>query len=149
MSSETQKNAIYLSGLDILKVMSVMRLSDCAVDFFGDISRISICARAPFVCFDERSKYNALKEYEINDLCGRGLHKEYIFSFATILEGGDGAAWNSNILDHAIVKINKVLKNSDREKWPSTAEYEEIVPYDSVRRIKNKKFGSRFIRIEK
>lgn len=149
LSSEIKKDVVHLSGLDFSGTMAAMRLSGCVIDFFGDVSRIALCARTPFLCFDERSKYNALKEYEINDLCGRGVQKDYIFSFGAILEGGDRAAWNSNILDHAVVRLKHIHETMDRDRWPSAAEYEAIVPYDSVRRIKNKKLGSRFIRIEK
>jgi len=149
LSSETENKCIHLFGLDVSKVMAAMRLCGCVLDFFGDVSRIALCARTPFLCFEERSKYNALKEYEINDLCGRSVPKEYIFSFGAILEGGDRASWSSNILDHAIVRLKKMRDYSDRDGWPSTAESYDIVPYDSVRKIKNKKFGSRFIRIER
>jgi len=147
LSQEIDKDCIHLSNLDISKVMAAMRLSGCVLDFFGDVSRIAMCARTPFLCFDERSKYNALKDYELNDLCGRGVPKDYIFSFGAILEGGDRSSWNSNILDHAVVRLKKIRDESDRDSWPSVAESEEIVPYDSVRKTKNKKFGSRFIRI--
>lgn len=149
ISSEANKDCIYLSDLDISKVMAAMRLSGCVLDFFGDVSRIALCARTPFLCFEERPKYNALKEYEINDLCGQGISKDYIFGFGTILESGDRASWNSNILDHAIVRLKKIHDSSNRDLWPSAAESNEIVPYDSVRKIKSKKFGSRFIRIER
>jgi hypothetical protein len=149
LSSEVKKGGVNLTGLDLSKMMSAMRLSGCVLDFFGDTSRIALCARTPFLCFEERLKYNSLKEYEINDLCGLGVQKNYIFSFSTILESGDRTAWDSNILNHAVVKLKKIHETMDRDKWPSAAEYEDIVPYNSVRKIKNKKLGSRFIRIEK
>jgi hypothetical protein len=149
LSQEVGKDCLHLSGMDISKMMSAMRSCGCVLDFFGDISRISLCARTPFLCFEERSKYGSLKEYEINDLCGKGLQKEYIFGFSTILESGDRSSWSNNFLDHMVVRLNKIYQNMDREKWPSTAECNEIVPYDSVRKIKRKKFGSRFIRIER
>lgn len=149
ISTEVNKGVCHLSGLDSSRMMSAMRLSNCVLDFFGDVSRMALCARTPFLCFEERSKYNAFKEYEINDLCGLGVHKEYIFSFGAILESGDRSSWDSNILEHAIVKLRKICDNVDRDSWPSAAESESIVPYDSVRRIKNKKFGSRFIKVEK
>lgn len=149
LSSEVSSGCMHLSGMDISKVMAAMRFSGCVLDFFGDVSRIALCARTPFLCFDERAKYNALKEYEINDLCGRGVPKEYIFSFGAILESGDRSSWSSNILDHAVVRLKKIHEFTDRDSWPSAAESDEIVPYDSVRRIKNKKLGSRFIRIER
>lgn len=149
LSSEIKKECTYLNNLDILKTMSAMRLSGCVLDFFCDVSKIALCARTPFICFDERSKYNYLKDYEINDLCGKSILKEYIFGFGAIIESGDKSSWNSNILNHMLVKLNKIKNNIDRESWPSSTESYEIVPYDSVRKIKNKKFGSRFIKLER
>lgn len=149
LSQDFRGDCLHLSGLDVLKTMSVMRSCGCVLDFFGDVSRIALAARAPFLCFEERAKYMALKEYEINDLCGKMVPKEYIFGFGAIIESGDRTSWNSNFLDHMVVKLNKMYESMDREKWPSSAESNEIVPYDSVRKLKNKKFGSRFIRIEK
>lgn len=149
LSQELKSGCLHLPELDILKVMSAMRSSGCVLDVFSDVSRLALCARTPFLCFDERLKYNSLKEYEINDLCCKKLYKEYIFGFSTILESGDGSSWSSNILDHMMVRLKKMRDRMDRESWPSAAESYEIVPYDSVRKIKNKKFGSRFIKIER
>lgn len=149
LSEGTGNGALYLSGLNTLEMMAVMRSCGCVLDFFSDISRIALAARTPFVCFEERAKFNFLKEYEINDLCGKKVPKDYIFGFSAIIEKGDKASWNSNILDHMLVKLEKVYDSVDRDKWPSAAESNEIVAYDSVRKIKNKKFGSRFIKIER
>jgi hypothetical protein len=149
LKAEIEKDCLHISGTDVAHTMAAMRSSGCVLDFFGDISRIAMCARTPFLCFEERAKYNGLKEYEINDLCGKGVSKEYIFGFAAILESGDRSAWNSNFLDHMVVRLKKIQENTDREKWPSTAEQNDIVAYDSVRKIKKKKFSSRFIRVER
>jgi sporulation protein YlmC with PRC-barrel domain len=119
------------------------------VDFFSGISRYALAARTPFVCFDERIKFSSLKEYEINDLCGKKVPKEYIFGFSTIIESGDKASWSSNLIDHLLVKLDKVYEKMDRDSWPSSSETNDIVPYDSVRKIKNKKLGSRFIKINR
>ena len=126
-----------------------MRSCGCVLDMFSGISRFSMAARTPFVCFDERSRFNGTKEYEINDLCGRGVPREYIFGFGAIIESGDKSAWNSNIFEHLFVKLEKIHGGMDKDSWPSSAEYNQIVPYDSVRRIKNKRLGSRFVKIQK
>lgn len=149
LSPEVKAECLHVRDQDMLKVMAAMRSCGCVLDFFGDVSRLALMARTPFLCFDERSKYGALKEYEINDLCGKGVRKEYIFGFSTIIESGDRSSWNSNILDHMTVRLDKMRETMDREKWPSSAESNEIVPYDSVRKIKNKKIGSRFVKIER
>lgn len=148
LSADFPESCIHISNLDLIKVLGIMRSTGCVVDFFNGISRYSILARTPFVCFEERSKFNAIKDYEINDLCAKNINKEYIFGFSTIIENGDKSLWKSNFYDHLILKIKKIYNTSKDFSQSSTAEYDEIVPYDSVRKIKNKKLGSRFIKIE-
>lgn len=145
-SSEFNKNCLHMKGLDILSELSLMRACGCVLDLFSGISRYSIAARTPFVCLDERQKFNALKDYEINDLCGSGIPKEYIFSFCALIKG-DKSVWRSNIFDHLVVKLRKIYESMDRESWPPTSEVDEIVPYDSVRKKKNKMLGTRFLRM--
>jgi hypothetical protein len=149
LSAEFTNDCLHLKDIDLMKCLGAMRATGCVVDMFSGISRYAIAARTPFVCFDERAKFNGLKDYELNDLCGHKVPKEYIFGFGAIIESGDRASWNSNLLDHLIVKLNKIYGKMDRDSWPSSAEFEEIVPYDSVRRIKNKKLGSRFIKVQR
>jgi len=119
------------------------------IDLFCGISRYALAARTPYLCFDERMRFNSTKEYEINDLCGIKVPNEYIFGFAAILENGDKSSWNSNIFDHLVVKLKGMYERMDRDSWPSSAERDEIVPYDSVRKIKNKKLGSRFVKVDR
>jgi len=149
MSPEVTDGCLHIKDMDVAKVLGVMRSCGCVLDIFSGISRLALAARTPFVCFDERARFNALKEYEINDICGHGVPKEYIFGFSAIIEGGDKATWKSNVFNHLVVKLNKVYENMDRDSWPSSSESNEIVPYDSVRKIKNKKMGSRFVKIER
>ena len=147
LSADFPESCIHISNLDLIKVLGIMRSTGCVVDFFNGISRYSILARTPFVCFEERSKFNAIKDYEINDLCAKNINKEYIFGFSTIIENGDKSLWKSNFYDHLILKIKKIY-NTSKDFSQSAVESDEIVPYDSVRKIKNKKLGSRFIKIE-
>lgn len=149
ISSDFTDDCLHLKNIDLLKALGIMRATGCAIDFFNGISRYAVCARTPFVCFEERSNFNILKDYEINDLCCKKLPKEYIFGFSTIIENGDKQAWNSNLLDHLIIKLNKIYDKLDRDSWPASTEMNEIVPYDSVRKIKNRKLGSRFVKIER
>lgn len=149
MSNELLDDCLHLKNMEIMKVISAMRSCGCVVDLFSGISRLAICARTPFVCFDERVKFNQTKDYEINDLCGKEISKEYIFGFSTILESGNDLVWKSNLFDHLIIKVKKIYETMDRDSWSSPAECNQIVPYDSVRRFKNKKLGSKFIKIQK
>jgi hypothetical protein len=149
MSPEVTDGCLHIKDMEISKVLGVMRSCGCVLDVFSGISRLALAARTPFVCFDERARFNSLKDYEINDICGRGVPKEYIFGFGAIIEGGDKATWKSNVFNHLVVKLNKIYEKMDRDSWPSSSESNEIVPYDSVRKIKNKKMGSRFVKIER
>jgi hypothetical protein len=47
------------------------------------------------------------------------------------------------------VKLREMVSSSDRDSWPAPIETNEIVPYDSVRRRKLKRLGSRFIKVER
>jgi hypothetical protein len=149
MSSETTSDCLHVKNLELTKVFGLMRSCGCVLDIFNGISRYALAARTPFICLDERQRFNGVKEYEINDLCGNNLPKEYIFGFSNIIENGDESIWKSNIYDHLLIKIKDVYKHMNRDLWPSPAESNDIVPYDNVRKIKNKKLGSRFIKIEK
>lgn len=149
MSSDFSSSCLHLGQVDALKSLSAMRACGLALDPFCGTSRMALAARCPCLCFDERQRFNALKDYEVNDLCGRGVPREYIFSFAALVERGDESVWKSNLFDHMVVKIKAMQSLSDRDSWPAPVETNEIVPYDSVRRRKLKRLGSRFIRIDR
>lgn len=149
MSTDFSASCLHLGRVDILKAMSAMRACGLTLDLFTGLSRISIAARCPFLCFDERQRFNAIKDYEINDLCGPEVPREYIFSFAALVSQGNESIWKSNIFDHMVVKMRDMWSNMDRDAWPAPVESNEIVPYDSVRKKKLKKMGSRFIKVER
>lgn len=146
LSKDFTESCIYVTDENVLHVLSAMRSTGCVLDMFTGISRFAILARTPFLCCDERARFNALKEFEIDDLCALQLPKEYIFSFSTIIESGDEYTWKVNIVDTVISKLWEFIPKLDRDTWPSTAEYHEIVPYAIVQRRKAKKLGIRFIK---
>lgn len=148
-SLEISNECINIWDNDLSKVLSAIRASGFVLDLFSQISRLAICARTPFLCFDERSRYNNLKEFEIDDTCGKDLIKEYIFSFATILSLDDKNNWKNNIVDTTVSKLNKIFPLINRDSYPSSAETNRIVPYDFVRKSKNKKFGPKFIKVKR
>jgi hypothetical protein len=147
LSSSLPSGCVGVGPMDRLKCMSLMRSCGLVVDVFNGQSRFAIASRTPFLCFDERQRFNSLKEYELNDLCSSNLPKEYIFSFAALVEKGSASVWNSNLFDQMIAKIKHMKSNMDRDSWPSPVERYEIVPYDSVRKRKSKSMGTRFIKI--
>jgi hypothetical protein len=149
LSSDFTDSCLHLDVADTLKSMSAMRACGCVLDFFDGSSRLALAARCPFLCFDERQRFNATKDYELNDLCGSGIPKEYIFSFAALVEKGNPSVWKTNLFDHMSVKLRSMHSREDRDSWPAAVETNEIVPYDSVRKRKLKRLGSRFIKIER
>jgi hypothetical protein len=137
---------VYVTPADVGQTLAAMRACDAVVDIFTGISRLAITARCPYVCCDERTRYVGLKEYEFDDLCARGVPREYIFSFSTIIGGGGKADWKHSILDAVLAKLDS-LSSTDRNAWPTASEVESVVPYDSVREVVSRRMGTKFIRV--
>jgi hypothetical protein len=141
------EKCLYLSNLDVSGVMSAMRSTGCVLDVFTGISRLAIGARCPFVVMRERIAVNTLKDYEIDDLCGEGTPKEYVYIFPSISDEINKPLWNQSLFDGMIAKLNTIMMDFNRDNWPSPLESYEIMTYDRVRRIKNKKLGTKFIKV--
>ena len=92
-------------------------------------------------------RFFSQKEYEIDDLCSINLQHEHIFSFSTIICNDDKSQIDY-LISTIMHKVNKFYQYIDRGSTPSTAEFNEIRPYDLVRKNKNKKLGTRFIKIK-
>jgi len=97
ISPEFIDDCLFFNDKDITKVLSAMRTSGCVLDVFNGISRFAMMARTPFVCIDERSRYNNLKDYEVEDLSSLELPKQHIFTFSTIITDGTIEMWNQVI----------------------------------------------------
>jgi hypothetical protein len=124
-----------------------MRATGCVLDVYNGTSRLALCARTPYLALDERQRYTATKEFELDDLCGSGVPKQYIFSFSTIITEGNKAVWNADTFNNITSKLNSFLPDLSRDQWPSTSEVDEIVKYDVVRKKKVKKIGARLLKI--
>tara|TARA_Y100000034_G_scaffold136518_1_gene213548 strand:- start:7148 stop:8287 length:1140 start_codon:yes stop_codon:yes gene_type:complete len=147
LSKDFTQDCMYVTEPDLLKVLSVMRATGCVLDVFSGISRLALMARCPALVVDERAKFAALKEYELDDLCGQGVPLQYIFSFSTIIDGGTKKAWDANILNVIMQKLEAFLPTLDRDDWPSAKAVDEVVDYGLVRKRKIKRLGTRFIKI--
>jgi len=143
LSQEFVESCIYLNTNNISHVLATMRGCNCVVDMFNQVSRLAIIARAPYIVFDERGRYNGQKEYEIDDLCSLGLPKNYIFSNSTLLENSARGLWKSNFIDLLSAKVESMV--SQDYDLPNSSESLEVVPYSVVRERKLKKMGIRFI----
>lgn len=147
LSGDLTGKCVFVDEPDMGKVLAMMRATGCVLDLFSGISRLALAARCPFLMVDERARYASLKEYELDDLCGKSLPKQYIFSFPTIIEGGTIETWDDDILQGIIVRLNSFLPDLDRDTWPSTGESFEQVPYENIRKIKLKRLGTRLLKI--
>lgn len=148
VSPEFSDKCLFVNDPDISKILSTMRATGCVLDVFNNLSRLAIAARCPFLAVDERSRYNNLKEYEIDDICGANLPKQYIFTFSTIITDGLPQYWGNDILQNIVNRLDKFLPTLDRDNWPSTLETFESFDYeDSVREIERKKLGTRLLKV--
>jgi hypothetical protein len=149
ISGDFGEDCIYLNTDDLRIVFSAMRTVGCVLDVFTGISRLAMLARTPFLSCDERARYSQQREYEFDDLCGAKIPREYIFSFAAIIRGGDRAVWESSIIDGLMSRLNAMHPDLNRDYWPATSEVEESVPYSRVRKIQSRRLGTRFIKVPK
>ena len=147
---ELRDVCVFLRDDDVVKALAVMRASNCVLDVFNGLSRYAILARSPFLACDERSRFNGTKEGEIDDLCGKMIPKKYIFSFSTIITDGTASSWRQDIFQSVWRKLEDFLPDLDKDRLPSTNESNDLVSYgDLVRVRREKKFGTRFIKVEK
>ena len=149
VSGDFTKDCLHVWDADLQKVLSAMRSTGLVLDFFSGISNLAICARTPFVCFEERNSYNHRKQHEIDDLCAKDISREYIFTFGTIITIEDVNHWRNNLFNILNGKLNKIFPKLSRDNLPPATESNNIIPYSVVRANKSKKFGSRFIKIKK
>ena len=147
LSAEFTDRCVYVVEDDIGKIMGAMRSIGCVLDVFSDISRISLVARCPFLAVTERNKYVTMQDYALDDLCGIDLPKRYIFTFPTIIESGSDPTWQFNLFDGIVQKLNDFIPTLDINTLPTTAESTVELPYNTVRRRKQKKMGTRFIKV--
>lgn len=107
-------------------------------------------ARTPFVCVDERSRYNSLKDYESEDMASPELPKQHIFTFSTIISSGTVDMWNLDILQNIVSRLNLFLPELDRDSWPTTSEVVEKVSYkEAVRTIEPLRLGNRLLKVNR
>lgn len=148
ISQDFSSKCLFINESDIVRVLSAMRASGCVLDVFNNLSRLSILARCPYLCVDERSRYQGVKEYEIDSLCGNNVPKEYIFTFSTIISEGNPMNWNGDIFPSILHKLENFLPELNRDTWLSTGESTEVVPYKKFVQIKKrKKLGTRLLKI--
>ena len=142
LAGKLDEKCLYIPARDINLLMAAMRHCDVVLDVFFGNSRLAMAARAPFVACDERARYYAQKEYEVDDLCcEQTLPRRYLFSFPIrVLEGNE-----SGIVDCILSRVKEIV-GIDRNTLPSTSESTIIIPYTNVRRLRNKHLGTKLIK---
>ncbi len=146
ISQETVDDAVHVEESDLGKILAAIRACGCLLDVCNGTSRFAIAARTPYLCVDERSRYFNTKDYEVDDLCGPLVPREYIYSFSTVCQMPP-SFWDATVFRHIMMKLQDFLPGLDRDRWPTTNETNQIVPYDSVRKLKRRRLGTKLLKI--
>jgi len=142
-------DCLFLNEYDMSKVSSAMRLTGCVLDLFSGVSWLANLARTPCVVFDERNKYFNTKEYELADISRTETPSKISFSFVNSVASGNKDSWNNDIFKNIKNEITDFIPFLDRDAWATTSEFDKISSIHSIRKIHNRKFGTRFIKIPK
>lgn len=146
LSTDFTDRCMWLTTKDMGQVLSGFRAAGCLLDVHTGIGRLAAAARCPSLIVDERQRYIAHKEYELDDLTLKETPRKYVFSFSTRLMTGGIPEWNLSLLDGIVSRLEKWLPTLDGKSYGRTSELHEEVSYDAVRQHKNMRLGVRFIR---
>ena len=149
LSKRFAEKCLYVTDRNIINVMSVMHGSGCVLDIFNGISRLALLARCPYVCCDERERYNGTKEFEIDYLCGEKIPREYIFSFANLITIGYDGDWKNSLFSNIKKKLDDIFSDLNVDRLPSTSESYDTVSYEEVKKAKAKKLGVKLLKLPK
>jgi hypothetical protein len=142
-------DCLFLNEYELSKVLSAMRLTGCVLDTFSGVSWLANLARTPCVIFDERNKHFNTKEHELVDISRMETPKKVVFSFVNSIANGNKDSWYNDMFKSIKNDLLNFLPYLDRDTWTTTSEFNKIASVSSIRRIRNKKFGTRFIKIPK
>jgi hypothetical protein len=132
----------------MFKVLSAIRTTGCVLDIFNGISRLAKVARVPSLVMEERNKYFYTKEYELDDFTKNDkIPNFFVYTFMSSLISGTKNYWKNEIFLYIKNNLLNLVPYSDRESWPTTEEVEINVDCSLIRKTKNKKLGSRFVKI--
>jgi hypothetical protein len=130
---------------DLEKIMSLMRLTGCVLDFFSGIGRFAAIARVPYITIDERHRYFKFKEYEFEDIVGKNLPIERMFLFADLINPTNNLF--ENVAKNIINKIDKLINGLEKVKGlPSSPYLDYTSNYENVRYYQTQKMGVNFIK---
>jgi hypothetical protein len=146
---KNETDVLFINSNNINEILPVIRLAGLCVDIFNDISKLSLISRTPYLNLTERSKYFSTREYEIEDLLNLNLPNKKIFTFANSVLKGNKDYWRKELFSIISKFCEETLPYIDREKLPNTSEVNIDLDVSLIRKIKNKRLGSRFVKVEK
>ena len=142
------EDCLFLNEYDIFKVLSAIRTTGCVLDVFNGISRLAKVARVPSLVMEERSKYFYTKEYELDDFTRNNKTPNlFVYTFMSSLVSGSKSYWKNEIFLYIKNNLLNLVPYSDRESWPTTEEIEINANVSQIREPKNKRLGTRFVKI--
>lgn len=145
LSKHFVDRCIYLVPSNITDVLAAMRHIGLVLDVHSDVSKVAMAARTPFIAVDERQLFAEYKRYMWDDICGKDVPRQYIFSFSTMLMSGSADDWKISVIDNIIKRLESFEPVLD----VSTTESYETVDYENIRKWKAKRMGVHFIRSAK
>ena len=131
----------YITDQNLLTRLGAMRASDCVLDMFNGLSRYALVARCPYFICDERMRYFNSRDYELDDLCGSALPKDFFFSFTPLLDGG-----HDQIVHGVMNKLDQFIPTIDKDRLPSSVEKDVRLPYELIRKRNPLRLGLRFLK---
>lgn len=130
--------------------LSSIRACDCLLDIFAGSHCYAMLARSPYVAIDERKRRETSGGFELEDICGQGLSKTYIYSFLSLLENGGLQEWSAGILDPLCSRMAKFFESiPPRDLLPTTSESRVVIPREAIRGPSIRKVGMKFLKVER
>lgn len=149
MSKDFVDRCLYLVPNNISDLLAALRHIGFVLDIHSGMSRLALAARCPYLTVTERRIYVEDKEYEIDDLCGEGLPRQYIFSFSTQLMVGGPEDWEVSVLGNIMARLKEFVPQIEPELLPSTNASYQPVSMQCIRQRKSKRLGAAFIKTSK
>jgi hypothetical protein len=142
-------DCLIVNSNNMFELLPTIRMTGLCLDIFNGISKFSTIARTPSLIFEERNKYFLSREYEIDDLTDLNMLNKRIFTFSNTIIRGNKSYWEKDIFNTIENFCSEQLPYIDRDNLPNTAEINKKMEISLIRKLKNKKLGTKFIKIEK
>jgi hypothetical protein len=151
LSSEfkEQIDCLTINSNNMFEILPAIRMTGLCLDIFNDISKFSNIARTPSLIFEERNKYFLSKEYELDDILNLGLPGKRLFALSNTIIRGNKSYWEREIFNPIKSYCDEYLPYIDKESLPNTSEINKKMDISLIRKLKNIKLGTKFIKIEK